>query len=517
MNNYTLITNQSTLQSLDKLIDATIASGIKNFELYFSNSSLLPETLTHIFDSIFNHFQQAPYYCAYPSRFKKKQDILFQKIYHQNYNFSIKEKLFFEFLLGLSRYYNALLLTLDFFQFIKKSYPRMLGDSEHDELVTCQCLYCQQQHIFWRPLHHAASMANYVMSIIRGASNNFSSIDYWELVQIFFKNNPKHKILAKYLVSMHYIPRDKQLISLSQVLHWGGFGGQGQFLKSYRQFKPLLEYSIHYHKKAACLSHKEDIFEHLLRVLQNKMTEITVDIFEKYFSNKSLIRVFDVGAGPNYLAAQPIINCAIQSGCDVELTASDIAPKSLKALLKKQRYNDSHLKAVYYLDLYLLDEIQLNNNTYCAQFDIITVNLVLHQLDHQQIFRALSFFAKLMKPGGIILNADVGRHNYYQCLIAAANVVDREGYIPDYKQHVFCYDEPNLDSLHENIKIAYPLRQYSKYLPSQEIQMYRTAVYIVIPISYEQLQDLKNLWKEGQVDAADKLAFRCLEGTKPNA
>jgi hypothetical protein len=136
-------------------------------------------------------------------------------------------------------------------------------------------------------------------------------------------------------------------------------------------------------------------------------------------------------------------------------------------------------------------------------YSIVVASLVLHQLSLQQMNEALSFFTKILKPGGLIINSDVGQSGgYYQCLLVPSNETDREGNVPSYTQHSFL-KTASLDG--KNSKIAYPLRRLNTGFPSKKIALYTIAIYVVIELPTELVAALEKLWGSGSYEASDQI------------
>lgn len=508
MYNFSIVEKLEPENDFATFINSSLCSGFKLFDQYFTDKkSSIPSESRIFFDKLLQHKNNIEVYFSNPDAFRDAQELMYQFIYSSDHTFSEEEKLFFEFMLGLCRFEFCLRMVIDFCEFSQTADKDLIPLFSHLSRPVCECEYCLIKNPFWKSLHALSLLVVSYTSCLIDATDNFQRIDFWMLAFDFFKKDEQQRLLAKYLVSMHFIPKERKILGIAQTLHWGGFGGSGAYIESYPQLVPLLEHRIGYHAK------ESGGFNQRLRTIllqQKAMSKSLADcigpLLDVCFSSQSEVKMLDVGSGPSYLGAIPVVDALKKQGNHVELTASDVDPSSISALVAKQQIDDV-VTEVRFLDLNLLDEVP-DDCVIESYYDIVTACLVLHQLSHPQIFEALSFFVRLLKPGGLIINSDVGTESYYQCLLVPANEVDREGHVVPFKEHRF--QESSFSTTRNEFattKIAYPLRRLVENFPSEQICLYTTVIYQVIEVPCPLVLLLDGLWQKEVYDEADQLVL----------
>ncbi len=149
-------------------------------------------------------------------------------------------------MLGLCRFYLSLKLFVSFSQYLHENILETTINVSDTE--ACRCSHCIEGHSFWQLLHNMAILSKTRISELIEATNNFQAVDFWENAKTFFDLFPKLKQLARYIVSMQYIPEEKEFLGLMQILHFGGFAGSGILIRDYTQLQPLLDHRIGYHE-----------------------------------------------------------------------------------------------------------------------------------------------------------------------------------------------------------------------------------------------------------------------------
>ena len=249
------------------------------------------------------------------------------------------------------------------------------------------------------------------------------------------------------------------------------------------------------------------------RTLASLLPNLLTTCFKQH---NTTIKLLDVGSGPTYLGAKPIIDKLLEQGKHIDMTVSEVDETSLFKLLQEQQ-NNTNISAVKFFDLSQIKTIP-SQFILSNQYNIVTASLVLHQLTTQQINEALKFFTNITQVGGLIINPDVGESGgFYQCLVNPSNEIDLEGYITDYTKHSFFKTAVILEN---KVKIAYPLRQYSHGFPSAEFALYTIEIFLIIEIDLAALPTLENLWQKGSYTEVDRLvqpftAFNLVSNIKP--
>ena len=152
---------------------------------------------------------------------------------------------------------------------------------------------------------------------------------------------------------MQTIPKNPRMLGIAQALHWGGFGGSGAYLKPFMQMDPLMPHRIGYHgKETGGFNQRLQVILSQQMQMKSSLVDILPDLLTTCFpsSEKGVINILDVGSGPTYLGAKPVVDALIVLGHEVSLTASDVDEESLKSLLLEKN-NSLVLKQVKYFDL----------------------------------------------------------------------------------------------------------------------------------------------------------------------
>lgn len=490
-----------------RMIQSALRKGFALFDQHFSQSNMPQgKTSTSTFLHLFDMYQQKiinGHFINYPGAFYTTETKLYQNIHSPEYSaFSDEQKLFFEFILGLCRFAISIQLFIRFLHSLVKAniLSSPLVNTQH---TACPCSLCAAGSSFWTYLHHISSLGNYHVQALMEQTNELQKIDFLEVADTFFEGHPSLESLAKHVVSMHFIPKEKKFLALAQSLHWNGFGGNGTLLIKYKQLQPLLLHRVGYHTKGVAS------FNSLLKLAFKRIANLKayanktgVELLQKDHPPGKEIKIFDVGSGPNYLAASVIINELVEKGKTVSLAASEIDITSIIKLQEKQELPNNPLAKVLYFDLNDIGSISEENIPF-DEFDAITAGSVLHHLGFNETDQAIKFFTKAIKPGGYILNPDVGSSRYYQALLVPANQIDREGYVRDWQEHNFMQTATQVSTTHS--KIAYPLRNRCKNFPNDQIPLHTFTVYQVFKITTEKVQKLDSLWHQKRYEQADIL------------
>ncbi len=434
-----------------------------------------------------------------PQHFSKEQQTLFEKTHTSN--LSDQQKLFLEFLLGLARFDQATQLT---FCFLANN------TDENDSFNTSlQKITKARQALDLKNLtRYFTELANHTTLLINEVLKRTVCLqharDYWREAHDFFAQHPHLKHIAKQLLSLQYIPLNVRFLSIAQTLHWQGMGGDGQFIEKFPVIAPLAIHSLGYHQQFHApvnLLEKETVFKDCFKGLADVL-HITKQALEICFPETSHYAIHDVCSGPNFAAIKPL--CEAMPHKKFSLTLSDVDGSALAQLLKHQQQPPKNVTIdnVQYLDLNL--PYQINQQEY-NRYHLIGARIGLHQLTPENIHQALNAFTQIAKVGAIIVNPDIGRDAYLQVLVSPANIVDREGTVPDIENLTPLMCE--LDEQH--YKLAYPLLNLAQVFPGEvgantPIAMVKYHLYVVAKFPKKDIQALIQAWQAKQFEQCNQ-------------
>ncbi len=500
MKNFSSVT-KAPPGSHQNIIRKALDEGFSLFDEYCETKKSTTPQLSLFFANFLSYQKQlfGNKFFEKPDVFYSEQNKLYSMIYSPEYMHSDEMKLFLEFMLGLCRFYLALKLFLKFSELI----PPDIAKPSADEIIPekCQCLHCKAGSLFWQQLHNVSILCKTRISALILSTNNFQSVSFWDNAEKFFNLFPNLKKLATHIVSMQYVPVDKKFLGLAQVLHFGGFGGNGVLLNKYTELTPLLEHKIGYHDKGTGgFNARFGVILAQLKQSKEYASTVGAELLLRYSVDEPL-KILDVGSGPTFAGAASIVEALLANDRKVELTASDIDTDGIAQLLSQQAKH-TELVDIRYFDLNFVNDVA-NTDIVENEFDAITASLVLHQLDYSEIEDSLRFFIRITKPGGYILNTDVGKDAYYQSLLIPANAVDREG-------HVIPWDEFDIrkTAVHyseKKLKIAYPIRKLIKSFPSSDQELYVFVAYKILAIPDKIMDQLAMLWVDRDYIGSDML------------
>jgi hypothetical protein len=105
---------------------------------------------------------------------------------------------------------------------------------------------------------------------------------YWDLAADFLRKNLPLQVLSKSLASMQVVPADNPiLVTMAQVLHWKGWGGDGSVLVATfgSDLDALLRNCIHFISDAHATH-----FTGLMSQMTGPMMEITVRVMTAFYA-----------------------------------------------------------------------------------------------------------------------------------------------------------------------------------------------------------------------------------------
>jgi hypothetical protein len=485
MKKFAIVQQPDELPDHVDFIKETLAERFERYQAYLANpkhsstkaASRFYHTLAEVHDAI---MQQQ--FLLKPSLFQTQQTCLFTIIYDANNKFTNADKLFFEFLIGLTRFSLALTLSSLYF-----------SNLNVDKKIDFQLPPITDSFLDY--LYESAKRNETLVNQVAKHTHDFASIDFWQSAADFFTANPKLEKLARLLTAIHYVPNDshdREIIGLAQMLHWNGFGGSGELIQHIDLLQPLLNHCVGYHKRhLGGFNPRFSIILQLHDTAEKYALPIITTLLCNQYPVETVIDILDVGSGPQFLAVADVIQQLFAAKRNVRLTAADVDTQSIRALLKLQPSTD-FLHEVRLLDLNLVDQIDTREKN---SYDVVTARLVLHQLATEDITKAFRLFIQLVRPNGYIVNGDVSTANYFQTLLVPCNLIDREGYVPSWKHFNILKTAVSInDSMS---KIAIPLVDVDKNFPSDEIPMRNFMVYQIYCVPSNEIENLQKLWEHG--------------------
>ena len=299
--------NFNTLRDINVTITDSLQEGFESFETYFRQPNNT-QPIDYFFSALTQHIQQEQYYFSGEISFKENQDELYNIIYNHTNKFTMKQKLFFEFLIGLCRFKFCLIMTKNFIVYSQQKIGSTSPSSIPDNL-NCNNEFCQTHHSFWKEFHTLSNQVITGLSQLLKITNQFKNDSFWKLSFSFFNNYPILKKLATQLVSIQFIPKEEtEMMSIAQTLHWGGFGGDGNFIKNISQLIPLLPHCIGYHgKESGGFNNRLQTILTQQKLMTATLSKKLIKLLPFLFKRNSIVNILDLGSGPKHLGANPVI------------------------------------------------------------------------------------------------------------------------------------------------------------------------------------------------------------------
>jgi hypothetical protein len=447
-----------------------------------------------------------------PVIFQRKQQDLFHLIHTAN--LPDTDKMFYEYLIGLSRLMLSVQLLYGYVKYINNQFLQYEIKSYLSELFIHENVYSLD--VFFNRM---LALSNIGITLISYLSDyyfrdNYDADKYWNDVQQYFMQHKQLDVLARNLVSIHYVPENKRFLSMMQSIHWQGFGGSGDILLKYDQLKGLEIHSISHHENYNTFNSFNKrllAFKLPLEHILGKTQDLIIEYLDFNFPT-DVINIHDFCSGPRFIAIKAILEKAKKR--TFNLTVSDVDGSSLLSLLNEKdrcHYDNLDKYEVRYEDLCLPIKVTKNQ---INKYHLVSVNLGLHQLPIEEIYTSIRHFSKITKIGGLISNLDASERRYLQLMIIPGNLVDREGHVPyveqmDLNKLAFSIGDPGV------VRIAYPLTYLSRramlHLDSNiGVGPYMVSFYTPVIITREDFDLLEKLWKLKDYRSCDKLIQKYL-------
>lgn len=387
------------------------------------------------------HIQQdGHFYLNLPEQFKLQQRKLYRLLDDDNIDES--HALFFELLLGYTRFDLLIQSSACFFEFLNQEYELNLT------LPQLQ----KTPHFFER----LASISNAATTLHDSLSNLYieqlDAATYWRDISRFFELHPNLNALAKMLFCMQYKPKHTDQISLAQMLHFNGMGGSFELFEGIKELAPLSKHAINIHGTQTNHLSKFDntaLFAPIYREFSHYVTTTLSDQIHKHYDKDTPLELYDLGCGSTCQGVIPLIQT-----CDdhtFRLVASDVDFHNIELISRLTPPNNCKIVDVRMDDL---NQDLTPRKEDIDRFDICSASIVMHQLFPEEQQRLLRYLVQVTKPGGLISNPDAGvESTYKQIYVLPINTVDREGSVDwaPLKSTAVTVEQPHL------IKIALPL------------------------------------------------------------
>lgn len=387
------------------------------------------------------HIQQDPnFYLKQPEQFKLQQRKLYQLLDHPNIDENYA--LFFELMLGYTRFDILVQSARTLFDFLNDKYQLELALPS-----------TRQSNTFFERLANVSNAADYLHTALSELYlDQLSAETYWQDIKQLFDTNQHLKALAKILFCMQYKPKDTNRISMAQLLHFNGNGGDFDLLKNYAELVPLAKHALNIHGTQSDTLSKFDntaLFKPIYSRLSRYVSNTLSDFIRRHFAAGDTLEIYDLGCGSTCQGILPTI-----SQCDeytFTITASDVDFNSLERVTQMRPPCNCSINDVRMDDL----NQPLNpRNRDIDRFDICSASIVMHQLFPEQQLQIMRYLVQVTKPGGLISNPDANADTAYkQIYVLPINTIDREGCVDWAPVASTCVDveQPHL------IKVALPL------------------------------------------------------------
>jgi hypothetical protein len=475
------ITNTSASKEIAKkqkeFIESGLSTGISLYLCYIDDTLERSNSLHNFFSSFHQLQQKAQYEQSYlddPDNFYNDQQELFRLLHDSSANDSLK--LFGEFFIGLVRFDIASQLQHIALTEIGLKLPTL--DNE-------------KSLSFFQRLNSLGTMQGRIKhALIDTYVSEGTELQFWEQIATWVESNPRYKPLLTHLVSMHFIPSEIQFVTLAQILHWNGWGGDGQYLFDIfgDYFPELLKHCIGYISDESEKRFSQ-IISNVVAPLLDSTTEAIFQYCDSVFpSHDETISILDLGSGPSSKMVAPSIDRLKREGYSIKFDALDICELDPTKGLDR---------TIYYVDA---------NDSFAdklpKKYNIVCVGYVLHQL--VDIQATLKQLLQLTVNGGIVLTLQIKPAVLLQFAVVPLNLVDRESFVPEFSLS----DLSILPTANEPVKLLYPLTNLNEDIPRSAHEIMGGSVwgarnFICVELPVAEYNQLLSLWESSGHDVCD--------------
>ncbi|MBI4231857.1 hypothetical protein HY605_01380 [Candidatus Peregrinibacteria bacterium] len=438
---------------------------------------------------------------------------LFGGIHNGHAHLTDAEKLFFEFLIGLLRFDLSAQMSVEVMaRIFPEEDQRIDGFREGfrgDISGAIGSLHVADEAAFWTG------------SILNERFGNEPEV-FWQKMDEIMAADPDLTEAAKLLTSLHEVPEDKSILTIAQVLHWQGFGGNGDFLRQFPELEFLARQAIAYNsgQTEQNFANRMQLFRRLVLILRGGACRDLAACIEKQFPDDLEIRVFDSGSGP-IAGAVTGISSFLSEERFMKITAADVSGASLKSLLNLRNLRSGSqlgrvIESVRYQDLGLKFDV---DEELVDKFHVYSIGNAMHQVvdterGDEEIKNMMRLASTLVKPGGFVLLQDVGESAYMQFPVIPANLVDREGSMPADIYSRIGFGDVAVDSGRPGfVKVPYRLSDLHRFVPrfKNGKGIYESNIYVVIELPKQALADLELARSNGNFAQMEELAQRYMD------
>ena len=331
-------------------------------------------------------------------------------------------------------------------------------------------------------------------------------------------------------------PGRAEMMTLAQVLHWNGFGGNGEFFNelaashkddkefgdAYRLLADLSPHAIGYFNndaKTPNFNARMSIFAAAIGEMKGHANEVNSAALLKQFGDEKDIKIYDMGSGRAQNAVATVVQNLKKARKNPSLDVSEIDGQSLVDAISSRDdtptdetkpKNPNNIDQIYYLDLNGKLEVRPDQRD---KYHLTSYGVVLHQLPEAKHDDALRYAVEMTKSGGIISNPDVGEGREKQAMLIPGNLVDREGFLRNNNAKVMDFAKLAVDTApsatgEAMVKIPVPLLGLEKETAKElgrNNGIYSFQSYQVIAFPKAKLAELTAEWnKETAFTFVDK-------------
>jgi hypothetical protein len=374
-----------------------------------------------------------------------------------------------------------------FFKYLNEKYGKQY---QFPAIETSEC--------FFERLANVSEAAKVLYAALADCyDNGDKAFAYWQDAAEFLAMNPSLDKLTKQWFSMQSRPKDIRIVSMAQMLHFNGNGGNFEMLAPYEQLAPLAHNSLNIHGvkgDAVAKFNKIAMFAPMYVACFEYVHKTLAAYLSKQFADEPLLSLYDFGSGST---SNGVREAMCQCSClRFELVASDVDCHNIERIWAAEFPNNCTLKEVRFDDLNGHFTVKQEDKD---QYHLTSASVVLHQLFPEEKNAAIRYMLQLTKPGGLISNPDAGRAlTYTQIYVLPANTDDREGSVvwSDIKD---TFVESGVEGY---VKIALPLKDLD--YPDRHTSPYVFHLYRATLIEKSALDDIaKALEEESQENLYD--------------
>ncbi|KZT43140.1 S-adenosyl-L-methionine-dependent methyltransferase [Sistotremastrum suecicum HHB10207 ss-3] len=161
------------------------------------------------------------------------------------------------------------------------------------------------------------------------------------------------------------------------------------------------------------------------------------ELAESVEADKGAVKIVEVGCGAGN-AVFPILAANRNPG--LELFAYDYSQQAVKLVQAQPMYNNSPIGSIHADVWDLSSPSSLPSGVQLGSVDIVIMIFVMSALHPEEWSCAVDNVYKILKPGGVILFRDYGRHDLTQLRFKEGRLLSENFYIRGDKTRVYFFD-----------------------------------------------------------------------------